>query len=303
MTRKLLYPVLMLFLAIAACSAPVEPVPTVTPVPPTLTPVPPTPVPGLTLDMLRNGTYFAPFYARTVTLVDGAYTEGSGATYYSVQMLDVYAMGDLNGDGLQDAAILLVENGGGSGQFESLVVVTDSGGAPHQAGQAELGDRFRINSVTIDSGRVSLDMLVDGPSDPLCCPSLPETQTYRLVEGSLWLSRVTSRTPGGDERLTNITSPSDGASVTSPFTVTGSVTIAPFENTLAFRIYLPDGTQVNASPQSVDSGGTPGGPGTFSRSVDLSSAGITGTVILQFLDLSAADGTTLDMDSVVLTVH
>jgi hypothetical protein len=46
-----------------------------------------------------------------------------------------------------------------------------------------------------------------------------------------------------------------------------------------------------------------GGPGTFSHNFDLGNAGITGLVIIQFLDLSAADGTTMAMGLVVLTVH
>ena len=115
------------------------PLPTDTAVPPvpSATPVPPTPA-ALTLDMLRNGTYYAPYYNRTVTLVNGAYSEGSGADLYSVQMLDTVAFGDLNGDGTGDAAILLVENSGGSGEFESVVAVLNMGGAafPGRTGPA-----------------------------------------------------------------------------------------------------------------------------------------------------------------------
>jgi len=95
--------------------------------------------------MLRNGTYFAPFYKHTVKLVNGTYSEGSGATLYTVQMLDTVAFGDLNGDGIGDAAIILVESGGGSGEFESVISVLDVGGAPSQAGQAQIGDRVEIN--------------------------------------------------------------------------------------------------------------------------------------------------------------
>ncbi len=271
---------------------------------PTAASIPATSVPGgLTLDMLRNGTYRAPVYDRTITLVNGAYSGGSSTDTYSVQMLDMVAFGDLNGDGVGDAAILLVENGGGSGQFESLVAVLDAGGAASQAGQAQLGDRVQVSSMTINSGTLALDMLVQGPNDPMCCPSLPETQSYRMVGNALWLTRLTSRTPDAHERSISINSPADNATVTNPFTVSGSVTIAPFENTLAYRVSLPDGTKVNESPVMVDSGGIAGGPGTFSQTVDLSNAGISGPVILQFLDLSAADGTTLALGSVVLTIH
>jgi hypothetical protein len=253
--------------------------------------------------MLRNGTYFAPFYNRTVKLVNGAYSEGSGTDQYSVQMLDTVAFGNLNNDGISDAAILLVENGGGTGEFESVVAVLETGGAPSQVGQVQLGDRVQVKSIKIDSATIALDTLVQGPNDPMCCPSQAETQSYRVVGNALWMTRLTSRTTDGKDRSITINTPADGVSITNPFTVNGSETIAPFENTLAYRVFLPDGTKVNESTLLVDSGGIAGGPGTFSQPFNLSNAGITGPVILQFLDLSAADGTTLAMGSVVLTVH
>ncbi|MGD0750312.1 MAG: Gmad2 immunoglobulin-like domain-containing protein [Anaerolineales bacterium] len=313
MNRKIILPIFALALAVMACqlqtatSTPASP--TITPATdtalppvPTDTPAPPTPS-GLTLEMLRNGTYFAPFYSRTVKLVNGAYTEGSGTTLYTVQMLDTVAFGDLNGDGVNDAAFLLAESGGGSGVFESLVTVLDVGGAPDQAWQVQLGDRVRINSLAIDSGTIRLDGLVQGPNDPMCCPSQPETQSFRLMGNTLWLTRLTSRTPDNHDRSISINTPADGSSVTNPFTVSGSVTIAPFENTLAYQLFLPDGTKVNESTLLVDSGGNAGGPGTFSQPFNLSNAGIRGPVILQILDRSAADGSTLALDSIMLIVH
>jgi hypothetical protein len=310
---KIILPLFSLALAVMACqtqsamptlATSIAPSSTDTPLPPvpTDTPVPPAPS-GLTLDMLKNGTYHAPVYDHTVTLVNGFYSGGSGADAYSVQMLDIVAFGDLNGDGVGDAAILLVESGGGSGQFESVIAVLNLGGTSFQAGHAQLGDRVRINSMTITSGTIILDMLVQGPNDGMCCPSQPEMQSYRMVENTLWMTSLTTRTPDDHDRSITVNSPADGAKVPNPFTVSGSVTIAPFENTLVYRIYLPDGTKVNESSLMVDSGGILGRPGTFSRDFDLSNAGISGPVIIQFLDLSAADGTTMAMASVVLTVH
>ena len=313
MNHKTILPFIVLALASMACRIQsTSPTPIIPVAPPsTNTPLPPVPTDtsvwpassGLTLSILKNGTYYAPVYDRTITLVNGYYSNGSAADPYSVQMLDMVAFGDLNGDGAVDAAFILVENGGGSGQFESVVAVLDSGGAPTQAGQAQLGDRVRINSMTITSGTIALDMLVQGPNDPMCCPSLPETQTYRMMGNTFWMTSLTTRTPDNHERALTISSPVYGAAVTNPFTISGNVTIAPFENMLAYRIYLPDGTKINESPLMVDSDGIAGGPGTFSQAFDLSNAGITGPVIIQFLDLSAADGTSLAMGSVVLTIR
>jgi Immunoglobulin-like domain of bacterial spore germination len=312
MNRKLILPMLALVLATMACLVQVTPTlppgptavpPTNTPVPPTpsATPVPPTLTP-LTLDMLRNGTYYLPNYKRTVKLVNGAYTEGSGANLYSVKMLDTVAFGDMNDDGVVDAAILLVENGGGSGEFVSVINVLNTNGAPTQAGQALLGDRVQVRQMTITSGVLVLDMLVQGPNDPMCCPSQLESQTYRMVGNALWLTNLDTTTPQVQKRLITISTPTDGTSVTNPFTISGGETIAPFENTLTYRVFLPDGTKVNEATVQVDSGGVAGAPGTFSQTFNLSSAGVSGPVIFQFIDLSPADGSTLALGSVVLTL-
>jgi hypothetical protein len=220
-----------------------------------------------------------------------------------MHLLDVAAFGDLNGDGASDAVVLLAENGGGSGVFISLLVMLNQGGLPYQAAAAELGDRVLINGAKIDSGRVELDMVVHGPNDPSCCPNQAKTQVYRLLGSAVWLTSLISRTPDNQDRSITINAPVDGADVTNPFTITGNVTISPFENTLACRIYLPDGTLMNESPQMVDSGEEMGGPGTFTRDIDLGMAGISGPVIIQFLDLSAADGSIIAMASVVLNIH
>jgi hypothetical protein len=315
MNRKLLLPTLAIALAILACNlqtgTTASPPPSITvtdtPIPPlttTSTPSLPTPLlssNGLTVNLLRNGTYYAPVYGHTVTLINGAYSENTSSGVYTVQMLDVYAFGDLNGDGVGDAAIILVENDGGTGQFESVIAVYNSGGSPVQAGLSQLGDRVQVNSMDISSGVIHLNMLVQGPNDPMCCPTLAEKQSYWMIAGHLWLMRVTT-TNSGAERSININSPANWADVTNPFTVTGAVPISPFENTLAYHIYLPDETKVNDSSLLVSSSGM-GTPGTFSQAFNLSMAEITGYVIIQFVDVSAADGSTLAMGSVLVKVH
>jgi hypothetical protein len=159
MKRKLILPALAVALVLLACSIQIN-----STNPPTIPPA----GPALSLDSLRNATYYAPFYGRTVTLVNGSYTEGSGATAYSVQMLDIHALGDLNGDGKVDAAVILAENGGGTGVFESILAVINLDGAPHQIGQVQLGDRILVNSADISLSVIHLNMIVHGPNDPAC---------------------------------------------------------------------------------------------------------------------------------------
>jgi hypothetical protein len=320
MSRKLIISISVLMLAVLACNLPTTS-PSSTPVivPNTAEPSGPTATPlltdttlpsapttttaitntpgDLTLEMLRNGTFLTPYFNRTVTLVNGTFSDGSGATYYSVQMLNTYAFGDLNGDGKNDAAIILAENQGGSGSFESVIGILDQGGTPHQVSQAQLGDRVFVNSVDISSGVIHLDMVVHGPTDPMCCPSLPQKQNFWLISNRLWLMRLTSSI-GGTEHVININSPAIWSTVANPFTVTGIMSVLPFENTLAYHIYLTDGTKINESSFTVTpSGGT---TGTFSHMFNLGAAGITDWVILQFVDVSAADGSTIALGSVIL---
>jgi hypothetical protein len=329
MNRKLLFPILSLTLVILACniqSSPiVSPSPTIasigTPIPTTgitSTPVDTTNTPefipsitslptqeptssGLTLEKLKNATYFAPVFKRTIKLVNGSFSVNTASDVYNAQMLEAYAFGDLNGDGVEDAAIILVENSGGTGQFESVVAVYNSGGAPVQAGQSILGDRVQVKSMDISSGVIHLDMLVHGPTDPMCCPTMAEKQSFWEIAGHLWLMRVTSSTSGVDRSI-NINSPASWGDVSSPFTVSGNVPISPFENTLAYHIYLADGTKVNDSSLLVSSEGM-GTPGTFSHVINLTMAGIKGWVVIQYVDVSAADGSTLALGSVVVNVH
>jgi hypothetical protein len=315
MSRKIIFPILVSMIAGLACNI-LSTTPTSTPVDvgetaiptepltsPTFTEIPMglTASPGdLTLDILSNGTYVTPFYNRTVTLINGNYSEGSGSDILTVQMLNIYGFGDLNGDGKDDAIIILAESSGGTGVFESVLAIINQDGTPHQESQVMIGDRVMVNSINISSGVIQLDMVVHTPTDPMCCPSLAQKQDYWLIGKKLWLMRLTS-TISGTEHLINVDTPVNWETVTNPFIVSGSMSVLPFENTLANNIYLIDGTEVNASSFTVTPAG--GTAGIFSHDFDLSSTGIYDWVIIQFVDVSAADGSTIALGSIILKAH
>jgi len=168
------------------------PVPTSTPMPQptaTPTPVPPTPtltpVPPLTLELLQNTTYPSELEeSGTITLTDGHYegepfVEG-GASRPTVTLVEPIAFGDLDDDGVEDAAVILAANAGGSGTFISLEAVRNEGGEPVHLATCSLGDRVRIESLAIEGGQIVLEMITHGPDDPLCCPTQRVVQTYAL---------------------------------------------------------------------------------------------------------------------------
>jgi hypothetical protein len=266
-------------------------------------PHPPTAaVAPLTAGMLRNGTYVLPETGETVTLADGKYDRAtSDEDILHVALVNPIAFGDLNGDGAEDAAIVLSENTGGTGFFMNVVAVLNQGGAPVQSASRFLDDRAQLNGMVIAGGRITVDAVIHGFRDPMCCPDFPVVETLRLRGDTLVLTRFTSRTPGGAERSITITGPAEGNSVSGSFQLTGMVTISPFENTLSYAICDPAGAELSTGPIPVNSADI-GAPGTFNASISLAGIPTGAEVRLEVSDLSAADGSRLAMDSVVLLV-
>jgi len=142
----------------------------------------------LTTDQLANATYSG-IYDEPVTLTDGVYegepfVEG-GAARPTVTLVPMTAFGDLNGDGVDDAAVLLSENSGGSGVFTYLAAVVNDNGQPVNAGTVMLGDRVQIKSMVIENEQIEIEMITQGPNDPMCCATLKVRQTYALQDGQL----------------------------------------------------------------------------------------------------------------------
>jgi hypothetical protein len=304
-TRKFFLPLMALILAAAACNTPIAaqtpppPAPAIQTSVPTETTPAATSVPALSLESFKNAEIHAPQYDKTVQLIDGKYEAGSGADYLLVQLLDQGAVGDLNGDGLPDVALLLAENGGGSGVFVSVVVMLNQDGQPAQAGAVLLDDRPKVNSLTIQDGQISVDAVIHGTNDPMVNPTFAVTKTYQLAGDGLQLSRLTSKTADGKDRIISISSPAEGDEVSGPFTLKGSVTVAPFENNLVYAVFAEGAPEPIVQAGFTIQAETLGGPGTFELPLDFTAAGLEGPIRIQISDVSAADGSFL----AVATLH
>ena len=125
-----------------------------------------------------------------VTLVDGRwegepYAEG-GASRPSAGLVEDFALvGDLNGDGSNEAVVLVWQSSGGSGTFSYLAVVGRSDSEVKNLATAEIGDRVNLRSGRIDDGSIILDVLQQGESDAACCPTQLATRTWSMVDGQL----------------------------------------------------------------------------------------------------------------------
>jgi hypothetical protein len=141
-------------------------------------------VPSLTWDALANAEYiFDLGEARTVKLVDGKYEEntGPGATeVFTAEMSPVYALGDLNGDGVADGVAIISYNTGGTGVFFDLEAVLNENGRAVPVAGAPLRDRMILRTLGIASGKIMLDMVQAGPSEPACCPTEEVLRVYNL---------------------------------------------------------------------------------------------------------------------------
>ncbi|MGW8223902.1 MAG: COG3650 family protein [Syntrophobacteria bacterium] len=138
----------------------------------------------LTIDELKSGEYRSEWSAKgKIKLSDGIYQEKivpESATELVIKLSDKMAYGDLNGDGAEDAAVILISDPGGSGTFYDLAAVINSNGNPQHAASAFLGDRVKVEEVDISSGKIVVKMVIHKRNDPMCCPSLKVEQKYGL---------------------------------------------------------------------------------------------------------------------------
>ncbi len=266
----------------------------------------PTSRPSLTADQLKNAQYQLVFQNshKTIQLTNGVYQNGSDPAspdYADVTLVQQMAFGDLNGDGIGDAVVLLAENYGGTGVFVSVVAMINQNGKPVQAAAEMLDDRPMINSISIKDGQIFLDATIHGPNDPGCCAAQPVKQVYRFVGGKLVFTSISMKTANGLERVITIDSPADGSSASWPLTITGKVTVAPFENNLLYVVFDANNNELKQGSFLVNAD-QPGSPGTFSLSFDLSSSGVTGPVRIQIEDSSPANGSILALGSVTVII-
>ncbi len=141
------------------------------------------------MQSLRGASY-AGIYDEPVALTAGRY-EGEpfvpgGASRPTLTLVDeLVARGDLDGNGRHDAAVLLVENSGGSGSFVYLAAVLDREGAAVNAGTVLLGDRVSLRELRIADGVIIAETLVHASDDAMPRPTHKRRVGFAWRSGSL----------------------------------------------------------------------------------------------------------------------
>lgn len=100
------------------------------------------------------------------------------------------AFGDLDGDGDEDAVVVLAVSRGGSGTFLYLASVINEKGAPKASAAVLLGDRVAVTSLAIGAGTLSVGMLVHKPGEPLSAvPTVSVTRSFKHNGGLVEILR------------------------------------------------------------------------------------------------------------------
>ena len=254
---------------------------------------------------IRNAQYQlgATDALQIVQLTDGTFEQGTPGSdqFMSILMTDFVTIGDLNGDGTEEAVALISENYGGTGVFVFLTVFTKVNGTWTFQTSTMVDDRPQLNALSIENNEIYLDAVIHGTDEPMCCPTLRTTRRYRFIDNLLDMVDYTTFTPDGRPRTIRIEAPADGSDVFTSVPIKGQVAIAPFENNLVYRIYDVSGIELSAGAITVSAPDL-GAPGTFDIIIPLGNV-LSGAIIrVEVQDISAADGSLLAMDSVELVV-
>jgi hypothetical protein len=179
----------LLFIRSRAVSAETEIVPTRAPLVPTLAMPQPDGASSLSLGTLENAQYHSPTWG-DCQLSGGIFyrtpaTSSESAENYATRLF-MSAFGDLDGDGNQDAAVILQTKNGGNGDNKELAAMLNQNGAAYNVATLDLGFPVAVESLQIEQGGViALHVLTLGPNDGLCCPSQKEFWQFHLENNQL----------------------------------------------------------------------------------------------------------------------
>ena len=130
-----------------------------------------------------------------VTLVNGSSSQAAApgsAEIIITQLFGAPVFGDVNGDGVNDAAVILVQTGGGSGTFYyEAVALASSSNAGGSAGSTTvgtnailLGDRIAPDTTQITNGIITVNYADRKPIDPMTTPPSVGISKYLVVVGT-----------------------------------------------------------------------------------------------------------------------
>jgi heat shock protein HslJ len=145
------------------------------------------------------GATYRGIYDEPVQLQRGVYVgppfEPGAASRPRVEIMRGFLeTGDLNGDGNEEATVLLSESSGGSGTQLYMAVLGRSDEGIVNLDTVLVGDRVQVRAARV-SDTIELDVIQPGPDDAACCPSEKATRKWAFKNDELeeMRSEVTGR--------------------------------------------------------------------------------------------------------------
>lgn len=134
-----------------------------------------------------------------MTLDDGEYREnadGGSSGDLRIRFVE-HAAGDLDGDGDEDAAVVLVEEAGSDRLYRVHALLAD-GDSLRDVASRLLGDRIEVRGVRIVDDLIATDLVIRSPGEPVSAPpTVPATLGFALTGKGLFpIDRPTSSDPG-----------------------------------------------------------------------------------------------------------
>ena len=94
-------------------------------------------------------------------------------------------LADINNDGQKDVVTVVSATSGGSGYFYYLTVfINDQGSLKYQT-SVLLGDRIEVKKLSYAGGIFTVDIITQGPNEPMCCGTTPAELKFRIEKGEL----------------------------------------------------------------------------------------------------------------------
>jgi hypothetical protein len=139
------------------------------------------------LEALPNAEYLIELASTgKAQLKEGLFEEEAApgsATKTKIQLGKIQAIGDVNGDGLEDAVVTLVVDPGGSGTFTYLALVLNQAGKPKPLAAVLLGDRIIVKSLALQNGDVQVTLLTRKPDEPMSTEPTVELKRIFNLQG------------------------------------------------------------------------------------------------------------------------
>ena len=101
-------------------------------------------------------------------------------------VFDKPAIGDLNNDNIQDSALVLVQDSGGTGLFYYLVAVVYDAGITKNTNSVFIGDRIDPKNISINNGVITFNYLDRKQDDPMSAdPTIFKSRNFVVKGGEL----------------------------------------------------------------------------------------------------------------------